>query len=36
MWREFVIAAFRSKTVVDAESFVHWLVANGWQEAAKR
>ena len=35
-WREFVIAAFRSKTVIDAESFVHWLVAHGWQrESAK-
>lgn len=29
-WREFVIAAFRSKTVIDAKSFVQWLVANGW------
>jgi hypothetical protein len=33
---EFVVAAFRSKTVIDAESFVRWLVANGWQrESAK-
>lgn len=35
-WREFVIAAFRAKTVIDGESLVHWLVANGWEEEAAR
>jgi hypothetical protein len=35
-WREFVIAAFRSKTVIDAEPFVHWLVANGWQQESAK
>jgi hypothetical protein len=34
-WRDFVVAAFRSKTVIDASSFSNWLVANGWsQESA--
>jgi hypothetical protein len=36
LWNEFVIAAFRSRTVIDSESFVRWLVASGWQrESAK-
>jgi len=35
-WREFVIAAFRSKTVIDAELFVHWLLANGWQQESAK
>jgi|GEM_PF-1339881 len=35
-WGEFVIAAFRSRTVVNAESFVNWLAARGWDlESAK-
>ncbi|HEX7379861.1 MAG TPA: hypothetical protein VF278_22235 [Pirellulales bacterium] len=35
-WHEFVVSAFRSKLFIDADSFVRWLTANGWQaEAAK-
>jgi hypothetical protein len=30
LWREFVVAAFRAQTVIDARSFRNWLVANGW------
>jgi hypothetical protein len=29
-WREFVIAAFRAKAVIDAQSFIDWLAAAGW------
>ncbi len=29
-WREFVVAAFRTSTVVDAELLVKWLVAKSW------
>ncbi|HVA49771.1 MAG TPA: hypothetical protein VNH11_25615 [Pirellulales bacterium] len=35
-WHEFVVAAFRSKTVIDGESFVQWLVANGWQQESAK
>ncbi len=34
LWREFVIAAFRSKPVIDTEPFVDWLVAAGWSRDA--
>ncbi len=35
-WHEFVVAAFRSKTVIDAEPLTDWLVRSGWrQELAK-
>jgi hypothetical protein len=32
LWREFVIAAFRAKVIIDAESLVGWLVAAGWSK----
>ncbi|MGH7137955.1 MAG: hypothetical protein ACREHD_19575, partial [Pirellulales bacterium] len=31
-WREFVVAVFRTKTVIDDKSFVQWLVSDGWQQ----
>jgi hypothetical protein len=31
-WREFVVAAYRSKTVIDAEPLTDWLVRNGWRQ----
>ena len=30
LWREFVIAAFRAKAVIDAQPFIDWLAAAGW------
>lgn len=30
LWREFVIAAFRTRSVVDAQLFTRWLVNAGW------
>ncbi|HET6880571.1 MAG TPA: hypothetical protein VFI31_10475 [Pirellulales bacterium] len=32
-WHEFVVTAFRSRTVIDGNMFVHWLTENGWQQA---
>ena len=32
LWREFVIAVFRTKTVIDAQSLIGWLVAAGWSK----
>ena len=29
-WHSFVVAAFRSKTIVDAEPLAAWLMADGW------
>lgn len=29
-WHSFVVAAFRSKTIVDAEPLAAWLTADGW------
>jgi len=30
LWRGFVIAAFRAKTIIDAQPFINWLTAAGW------
>jgi hypothetical protein len=30
LWREFVIAAFRSKALIDSEPFINWLALSGW------
>lgn len=35
-WREFVVDAFRSKTLIDAKSLASWLSANGWQPQAAK
>ncbi len=29
-WRDFVIAAFRAKAVLDTQPFIDWLAAAGW------
>ncbi len=34
LWRDFVIAAFRAKTIIDAQPFTDWLVADGWSRQA--
>ena len=33
-WRSFVIAAFRTETVIDSRPFVDWLVCQGWERDA--
>ena len=35
-WHDFVVAAFRSKTVIDGDSLARWLVASGWQQEAAK
>jgi hypothetical protein len=35
-WREFVVAAFRLKTIIDRKAFTHWLVAEGWSEESAK
>ena len=30
LWQDFVITAFRTKTVVDTRQFIGWLVTAGW------
>jgi hypothetical protein len=30
LWREFVVAVFRMKTIIDPEPFINWLAAAGW------
>ena len=30
LWRDFVIAAFRTKAVIDTQPFIDWLAAAGW------
>lgn len=35
-WGEFVIAAFRSHSVVDADLLVAWLISQGWTDDAAR
>jgi hypothetical protein len=30
LWRDFVIAAFRAKAIIDAQPFIDWLCAAGW------
>jgi hypothetical protein len=34
LWHGFVIAAFRTKAVIDALPFANWLVAEGWSREA--
>lgn len=29
-WRDFVVAVFRMKAIIDAQPFINWLVATGW------
>ena len=31
-WHAFVIAAFRTRAVIDAEAFINWLAAAGWSK----
>jgi hypothetical protein len=30
LWRDFVVAVFRTKAIIDTEPFVNWLAAVGW------
>jgi hypothetical protein len=30
LWRDFVIATFRTKAVIDTQPFIDWLAAAGW------
>ena len=34
LWRDFVVAAFRTKTIIDRQPFTDWLAATGWSREA--
>lgn len=33
-WREFMVAAYRTRAVIDTKPFVGWLVSQGWPQGA--
>jgi hypothetical protein len=35
-WRDFVIAAYQSKSAIDPDEFQKWLVEAGWSQDAAR
>ena len=34
LWRDFVVTAFRTKTIIDRQPFTDWLAATGWTREA--
>jgi hypothetical protein len=36
LWNDFVVKAFRAKTVIDEEPFIDWFVAGGWSREDAR